>query len=377
MRTLVTGGAGFIGSHLVDGLLARGHDVLVYDNLDEQVHGSRNEPPAYLSSEAVFVRGDVRDVDRLSELIRKNQTEAIFHEAAAVGVGQSMYEPRRYVDVNCVGTASLLEAVAKSGQELEKVLVASSMSAYGEGAYVCPKHGDMEVDLRSPQQLSQREWEMRCPSCSTCMAPVPTSENKRLTPTSVYATTKRDQEELVLECGAAFRIPAVALRYFNVYGPRQSLSNPYTGVIAIFLSRLINGKPPTLFEDGLQARDFVHVSDVVEANLLALETDLGSQAVLNVGRGEALTVRDVATTLAEALEVDIPAEIPNRYRVGDIRHCFADVTKTNRLLGFNASVDFRSGIRDYVHIARGSEALDRTETAMGQLLARGLLLGDN
>jgi dTDP-L-rhamnose 4-epimerase len=246
----VTGGAGFVGSHLVDGLVEEGHAVRVLDNLDPQVHGPESITPSYLSSEAEFVRGDIRN----PEVVRKALAgvEVIFHEAAAVGVGQSMYEIRRYVEVNSLGAATLLEAIVAERDHIRKMIVASSMSIYGEGRYVCQNCGQMHPKPRGAEQLARRQWELVCPRCHGQMAPAPTDEDKALMPTSVYAVSKRDHEELFLSVGRAYRIPTVALRYFNVYGRRQALSNPYTGIMAIFSARMLNSHPPIIFEDGLQ-----------------------------------------------------------------------------------------------------------------------------
>ncbi|MCX5738701.1 MAG: SDR family NAD(P)-dependent oxidoreductase, partial [Proteobacteria bacterium] len=259
MKVLVTGGAGFIGSHLVDALLAQGYAVRVLDVLDPQVHGSQQQRPAYLHSAAELQVGDVRDHAAVRRAL--DGVEVVFHEAAAVGVGQSMYEIERYVSVNTLGAAVLLEELVAQRAQLRRVVVASSMSIYGEGAYRDPDGALAFPRLRSNEQLEARRWEF-ADAQGRPLVPAPTPESKPLVPTSVYAVTKRDHEELFLAIGEAYDIPTVALRYFNVYGTRQALSNPYTGVIAIFSSRLLNGRAPVLFEDGLQSRDFTHVSDI-------------------------------------------------------------------------------------------------------------------
>jgi dTDP-L-rhamnose 4-epimerase len=255
---LVTGGAGFIGSHIVDALVARGHRVRVLDALVPQVHGRNATVPKHLAESAHFIRGDVTDVGAWRTALEG--VDVIFHEAAEVGVGQSMYEIVRYMRANTIGTAILLELLAGGAYSVEKLIVASSMSIYGEGAYRCPTCGPVFPQLRPEEQLSNRRWEMVCPDCLEEVAPEPTAEAKPLYPTSIYAISKRDQEEMCLTVGRAYRIPTVALRYFNVYGPRQAVSNPYTGVAAIFISRLLNARSPLIFEDGLQSRDLVHVS---------------------------------------------------------------------------------------------------------------------
>ena len=267
-RILVTGGAGFVGSHLVDALLARGHIVRVLDNLDPQVHGSTGRPNGHLNRDAEFHHADVRDLAAVRRAVEG--VEVVFHLAAAVGVGQSMYRIRDYVDVNSLGGANVLQAVIDRKSRVEKLVVASSMSIYGEGAYRCGTCGPVHPSLRPREQMRERQWEARCPSCGAEVASIPTPETKPLLPTSIYAVSKRDHEEMFVCCGNAYGIPTVALRYFNIYGPRQSLSNPYTGAAAIFSSRLLNGNAPLIFEDGQQTRDFVHVSDIVAGTILAL-----------------------------------------------------------------------------------------------------------
>src|SRR5438270_8203542 len=280
-RVLVTGGAGFLGSHLVDALLRRGHRVRIYDNLTPQVH--RDGMPSYLASEVEFVNGDMRDLDRVREAVLN--IDVIFHLAAAVGVGQSMYEISHYMGANTQGTANLLQALLDTRCRLEKLVVASSMSIYGEGKYICRECGEVAPPPRSTQQLRQKSWQTCCPDCGRELKPVPTDESKPLQCTSIYALSKKDQEEMVLLFGRTYDVPVVALRYFNIYGSRQALSNPYTGVAAIFASRLMNGNPPLVFEDGLQMRDFVSVHDVVQANLLAMERPDANGQALNIGSG--------------------------------------------------------------------------------------------
>ena len=269
---LVTGGAGFIGSYIVDELVKRGYRVRVLDNLDPQVHGDNADVPEYLNKKAEFMKGDVRNPDDVRKAI--DSVEIIFHEAAAVGVGQSMYEIKKYMDVNTLGTANLLEAIIKKRKgKIKKLIVASSMSIYGEGEYECSKCGRISPKLRPVAQLEKRQWEMKCHICGEDAKPIPTNEEKPLNSTSIYAISKKDQEEMCLCIGRAYNIPTVALRYFNTYGPRQALSNPYTGVAAIFSSRLLNNHTPIIYEDGLQSRDFVHVKDIAQANMLAMECD--------------------------------------------------------------------------------------------------------
>jgi len=369
VKVLVTGGAGFIGSHLVDALLARGHAVRVLDSLDPQVHGPQQQRPAYLHSAAELQVGDVRDHAAVRRAL--DGVEGVFHEAAAVGVGQSMYEIERYVSVNTLGAAVLLEELVAKRAQLRRVVVASSMSIYGEGAYRDPDGALAFPRLRSNEQLEARRWDF-ADARGRPLAPAPTPESKPLVPTSVYAVTKRDHEELFLAVGEAYDIPTVALRYFNVYGTRQALSNPYTGVIAIFSSRLLNGRAPVLFEDGLQSRDFTHVSDIVAANLLAMERDAAVGGVYNVGTGRSTSVLEVAETLAREIGVKEAAEVVGRFRAGDIRHCYADVSAAARDLGFESKTSLETGMRELLAWLRTQSAEDRVDQARKELESRGL-----
>jgi len=372
MRALVTGGAGFIGSHLVDGLLADGYEVTVLDSLVAQVHGDTHTPPAHISRDVEFVLGDVRDVDTVAGLVRR--ADVILHQAAKVGPGQSMYAVGDFVSVNSGGTAGLCEILAQRQHDVSKVLVASSMTMYGEGRYECPVDGPLSPPPRPEAQLQARHWGQFCAACGTELRPLPTDEDKPLRPTSVYATTKRDQEELVLTVCGAYDIPAVALRYFSVYGPRQALSNPYTGVAAIFASRILNGEPPLIFEDGLQTRDFIHVSDVVRANLLALRSSAADGEVLNVGSGRPTTMVQLAELLRALLgRPEVEPEIVGRFRQGDIRHCSADISRIRERLGFEPTVALEDGMADLAAWARDEEPADLVAQALAELVDRRLV----
>jgi dTDP-L-rhamnose 4-epimerase len=368
-RVLVTGGAGFIGSFLTDALVARGHDVTVFDNLEEQVHGKKR--PNYLNPGARHVWGDVLDAEALCAVAL--EAEVIFHLAALVGVGQSQYQVRRYVEANTLGTANLLDVLANNRHRCEKLVVAASMSSYGEGSYCCEEHGLVRPPLRSEQQLGAGEWELRCPRCRRLATPVPITEEGQQLCNSVYAITKKDQEEMVLLFGRTYGLPAVALRYFNVYGPRQSLCNPYTGVAAIFLSRLKNGQPPVVYEDGGQTRDFVSVHDIVQANLLAMEKPEADGEVFNVGSGHVTTIAEVAHRLAALTgRSAIQPDITRRFRKGDVRHCTADIGKIRQRLGYRPQVSFDGGMRELLGWSREAEAVDRFDEAAGELARRGL-----
>lgn len=367
-KVLVTGGAGFIGAHIVDALIARGYAVRVFDSLDAQVHPT-HAAPDYLNPAAEFVLGDVRDKDAVAHVLEG--IDIVFHQAAVVGVGQSMYEIRHYVDHNTLGTANLLQVLIDHQPPIEKLIVASSMSIYGEGKYECLQCGVVFPKLRSEWQLAAHDWEMRCPHCAQLARPLATDEDKPLFPTSIYAITKRDHEEMCLAVGRACGIPTVALRYFNVYGPRQALSNPYTGIAAIFSSRIMNGNPPLIFEDGLQTRDFVHVKDIVQANLLALENPNADYEVFNVATGRPTSVLNVARLLADQLErPDLEPQIAQRFRAGDVRHCYADISKIQARIGYRPQISLEEGIKDLIlwvmcqpgvtdHVSWACEQLDR------------------
>jgi len=356
MNILVTGGAGFIGSHIVDALVDNGHRVRVLDAVVEQVHGDAG--PQYLNPLAEFLHGDVCDAELVDRAL--DGIDVVYHKAAEVGVGQSMYEIARYVRANDLGTAVLLEAIVKRRPQIKKLVVASSMSIYGEGAYACDRCGPVQPNLRPLSQLLERDWDLNCPRCGAKARPVPTREDKPLIPSSVYAISKQDQEQFCLVVGRAYNIPVVALRYFNVYGPRQALSNPYTGVCAIFSGRLLNDERPLIFEDGKQTRDFVHVSDIVQANLLALETNRADYEALNIGTGFPISISDISLMLADGLGKDIKPEVTGKYREGDIRHCVADITLARTLLGYEPKVKLADGIPELLDWVRQQQAENTT-----------------
>lgn len=362
-NVLVTGGAGFIGSHLVDALVDRGHRVRILDALVSQVH--EDGIPEHLNPAAEFIRGDVCDAALVEKALEG--IDVVFHEAAEVGVGQSMYEIDRYVRANDLGTGVLLEKIIKQRNKIKKLIVASSMSIYGEGAYQCGNCGLVYPHLREEKQLLERRWEMECPACKLPLTPAGTKEDKPLFPTSVYAITKQDQEQFCLVIGRAYGIPTVALRYFNVYGARQALSNPYTGVCAIFSSRLLNDQPPMIFEDGEQTRDFIHVSDIVQANLRALETDHANYLPVNVGTGVSTSIREVTELLSNGLGKNLSPEIVGKYREGDIRHCVADISRARKLLGYEPRVSLEQGIPELLSWVREQTPTDQVVKATAEL----------
>ena len=365
-RILITGGAGFIGSHLANTLSEQGCRVRVLDALQEQVHGADAAFPSYLHEDVERCAGDVRD----REAVRKALAGVthVYHFAAAVGVGQSMYEIERYTDVNNRGTAVLLEELIQ--HPVQRLVVASSMSVYGEGLY---RLGDAsyEPQMRTRARLSRANWELEHEG--RILEPTATPETKRTAPASVYALSKLDQEQLCLMFGAAYNVPTVALRFFNVYGPHQSLSNPYTGVLAIFASRCLNGNPPLIFEDGMQRRDFVSVWDIAQACRLALTTEHHGE-VFNVGSGESRTILEIANSVIEVLNAKVEPVITAKYRIGDIRHCFADISKARRLLRYEPRVRFEDGLAELAQWLAGAQAQDNFTAAAAELNRRGLTL---
>jgi dTDP-L-rhamnose 4-epimerase len=368
-RVLVTGGAGFIGAHLADALLDAGEEVRVLDNLDPLAHAEGT--PAHLSPEAELVVGDLRDRNAVDRAL--DEVDRVFHLGGVVGNGESMINVRRAVDANSGGTATLLEAVLARRQRIRRLVAASSMVVYGEGSFRCAEHGLRSPPPRPADQLARRDWEPRCDTCAAELEPVATHETAPLRPASVYGITKRDQEELVLVLGRAYGLETVALRYLNVYGPRQALSNPYTGVAAIFAARLLNGRPPLVFEDGRQIRDLVHVSDVVRATRLAMDAGDAPGNAINVATGRRVRVAELATRLAQALGIELDPEIPGEARAGDIRHCFADVRRARDLLGFDARRSLDDGLPELAEWVAAQHVDERGEKAVSELRTRGLV----
>ncbi len=368
--TLVTGGAGFIGSHLVDALLARGDRVRVLDSLDPLAHpGGR--VPEHLDPEAELLVGDLRDSDAVERAL--DGVEAIYHLGGSVGNGESMMNVRRTVDANAVGTATLLEAALARRDRVRRLVTASSMVVYGEGAYRCPEHGETVPTPRTAPQLRRREWEPVCPRCGRELEPAPVPEYWTLRPTSVYGISKRDQEELCLVLGGAYGLETVALRLLNTYGPRQALGNPYTGVAAIFSARLLSGRRPLVFEDGRQIRDFVHVSDVVRAFLAAMDSPAAPGHAINVGTGRRTRILDLATEIAAALGSDLEPELTGEFRTGDIRHCVADTARARELLGFEASVALADRLPELAEWVAGQTVTERGDEAVAEMRARKLV----
>lgn len=373
-KVLVTGGAGFIGSHTTDLLVKRGYYVTILDNLEPQVHGKERKLPDYINKNARFIDGNVLDRELLEKTIQ--EVDAIIHLAAMVGVGQSMYQMERYINVNTRGTANLLDVLVNIENTVKKLVVASSMSIYGEGKYYCEKCSThVYPGLRSEAQLEKRQWNHFCPTCRLPLTPLPTDEEKPLISTSIYAMTKRHQEEMCLLIGKTYGIPTVALRYFNVYGSRQSLSNPYTGCAAIFTSRILNNKPPYIFEDGNQTRDFIHVEDVARANLNALEHSNANYKAVNIGTGKPISIKELAETLIKLYDKpNLQPHISDEYRAGDIRHCYADITKAQKLLDFKPAISLKEGLAELANWAKTHDwgAIDLFENALKELKEKHL-----
>lgn len=370
-NVLITGGAGFIGSNLALSLLRKGYTVTVLDNLSPQIHGDNSPLYESIKDKVIFVQGDVRNkADWVPAL---QGQDAVIHLAAETGTGQSMYEVEKYVDVNVRGTAVLLDLLANSVHSVQKVVIASSRAIYGEGKYVCTNCGDVYPKERSDMHMSAGDFEAKCPMCGHPVKPQGTDENSRIHPSSVYGITKQTQEQMVLVCCKALNIPAVAFRYQNVYGPGQSLSNPYTGILSIFSTRIKNANDIAVFEDGNETRDFVYIDDVVNATILGLESRSMDWEVYNVGSGQPVSVMTVAETLRAAYGSMVGIAVTGNYRLGDIRHNFADLSKISSKLGFLPSVNFSEGIGRFANWVNGQRIeADNSDASLNEMKARNL-----
>lgn len=365
-RALVTGGAGLIGSHITDLLLLEGWKVRVLDNLEPNTH--RRGKPAWINQEAEFIEGDLRDRDIITAALDK--IDIVFHQAA---YGGYMPDIAKYVHVNSLGTAQMLEVIREKKLPVKKILVASSQAVYSEGAGECPDHGLVFPPVRPVEQLRKADWQVHCPICGAITKSVPTPENAPVGGETVYGLTKVDQERLVLLWGKQVGIPTVALRYSCTYGPRQSIFNPYTGVIAIFCTRLLNNLPPVLYEDGQQTRDFSFVQDIARANLLAAETDKLDGLPVNVGSGRGVSIREIAETISNALDVDIAPEVNGEFRPGEMRHLTSDTTRVCAA-GYEPRVDLAKGIRRYIDwIRTQSDIRDYFSEAAKILRSKGIV----
>ena len=365
-RALVTGGAGLIGSHVADLLVREGWKVRVLDNLEPNTH--KRGKPAWINAAAEFVEGDMRDRDTVAAALDK--IDVVFHQAA---YGGYMPEMAKYVHVNSLGTAQMLEVIREKKLPIRKIIVASSQAVYSEGAGECPTHGLVFPPVRPVEQLRRGDWQVHCPICGAVTQSVPTPENAPVGGETVYGLTKVDQEKLVLLWGKQIGIPTVALRYSCTYGPRQSIFNPYTGVIAIFCTRLLNNLSPVLYEDGEQTRDFSFVEDIARANLLAAETDKLDGLPVNVGSGRGVSIREIAEQIAAALKIDIKPEAKGEFRPGEMRHLTSDTTRI-RAAGYEPHVDLATGIQRYIDWIRSqSDIRDYFSDAEWVLREKGIV----
>jgi dTDP-L-rhamnose 4-epimerase len=375
MNILITGGAGFIGSHLAKALVSQGHEVTVLDNLSEQVHGPALQFPPGLKEIARCVLGDICDRELLApEMADK---EVIIHLAAETGTGQSMYAVQRYAQVNVQGTATLLDIVVNSRPaSLRKIVVASSRAIYGEGKYQCQNHGVVYPNARTLEAMSLGKFEPTCPSCGLAVQVLPTSEDTPSKPSSFYGLTKQVQEQMVLMFGATLGVDAIALRYQNVYGPGQSLSNPYTGLLALFSNLVRQNKPLNIFEDGQESRDFVYINDVVAATTACLLPEVRGIHTLNVGSGVRTTVLEVASAVRSHFNSHVPIQISGAFRMGDIRHNAADISRLRALTGFQPKWRFLDGLNAFLSWTK-AHSLKETgfEQSIAELKERGLIVG--
>lgn len=343
-NVLVTGGAGFIGSFIVDELIKEGHFVRILDNLEPQVHAGKI--PNYLAKKAEFVKGDVSNYSDFSKAL--DNIQIVFHEAALVGIEPSMKNVKKFVAANSLGTSILLDLIVNGDFNVKKIIVPSSVGIYGEGLYSCERCGERKSEFRGNEQLKNTSWDLVCSKCKIPMKPISVPEDKPASISNVYALTKFDQESMCMSVGKKYGMPVVVLRYFNVYGPRQSEINPYSGVITKFVSNILSSNPLKLYEDGNQSRDFINVQDVVRSNILAMKSNKANFEIFNVGTGKGATIRNIAEILLEITGSDSRIVVTNEYRNGDVRHCTADTTKIKKLLGFEPEIGLRAGLAEVI-----------------------------
>ena len=370
---LITGGAGFIGSRLCEKLFDQGNNITVLDNLSKQIHGN-GESFLFnkIKDKCTFIKGDVRDKNDWSHAI-KNQ-EIIIHLAAETGTGQSMYEVEKYTNVNVIGTSHMLEILANSNHNVKKIIVASSRSIYGEGKYNCKTHGVQYPSKRKEEDMKKGEFNPKCSMCNSSLNVLPTDEQSKIHPSSIYGINKQQQEQMVMLMGESLSIPSVAFRYQNVYGPGQSLSNPYTGILSIFSTRILNGNDLDIYEDGEETRDFIYIEDAVDATILGIEKEEANGQIFNVGSGVSTRVIDVANTLKRLYNSEINITISGKFRLGDIRHNFADLSKLKDILGFTPKYNFERGITEFVNWVKTQEVMeDKYEKSIQQLKNKGLI----
>ena len=372
-KILITGGAGFIGSRLCEKLFDKGYNITVLDNLSTQIHGNGESfLLKKIKDKCTFIKGDVRNKEDWKAAIKGQ--EIVVHLAAETGTGQSMYEAEKYNDVNIIGTANMLDLLANKNHQIEKMLIASSRAIYGEGKYLCSKHGVIYPLQRNESDMEKGEFNPKCDSCNSQLQLVATDESSKIHPLSIYGITKQQQEQMVMTTGESLGIASVAFRYQNVYGPGQSLSNPYTGILSIFSTRILNGNDFDIYEDGEESRDFVYIDDVVDATILGIEKKEANGQVFNVGSGVTTTVRQVAESLKKFYNSDINISISGKYRLGDIRHNYADLTKIKEALGFSPKYDFQKGISKFVNWVKTQEIMeDKYEESIKELRNKGLM----
>ena len=370
---LITGGSGFIGSRLCEKLYARGYSITILDNLSEQIHGTTESSLfKMIKGKCTFIKGDVRNKEDWKKVI--GGQDIIVHLAAETGTGQSMYEIEKYNDVNIMGTAHLLEILASTEHSVKKMIVASSRAIYGEGKYNCKIHGDQYPLRRKEIDMERAEFNPKCEICNVELNLLATDEKSKINPSSIYGINKQQQEQMVMLMGDSLGIPSVAFRYQNVYGPGQSLSNPYTGILSIFSTRILNGNNLEIYEDGLESRDFVFIDDVVDATILGIEKEEANGEIFNVGSGVATTVMEVANSLKKFYNSEINISISGKYRLGDIRHNYADLNKAKNLLGFTPKYNFQKGISEFVSWVKTQEVMeDKYEKSIQELKDKGLI----
>ncbi|MGL5355933.1 MAG: SDR family NAD(P)-dependent oxidoreductase [Cetobacterium sp.] len=373
-NVLITGGSGFIGSNLALKLLGKGYKVTILDNMSEQIHGldyKQSELYKNIEGKVEFILGSVESREDWTKALKN--VDVVVHLAAETGTGQSMYEINRYIDVNIKGTSEFLDILTNEEHSVKKIIIASSRAIYGEGEYICPTHGIVYPEERIDSYMSKKDFNVKCPICDITVELKATTEETKKHPSSVYGFTKQAQEEMCMIVGKSLKIPVVAYRYQNVYGPGQSLKNPYTGILSIFSTRIKNGNDINIFEDGQESRDFVYIDDVVDATILGIEKDSANYETFNVGTGVAITVQEVAEILKEKYSSDVKIAISGNYRLGDIRHNYADLTKINNLLGFESKVDFKTGISNFVNwVETQSVEEDNYEKSIEEMKKKGL-----
>ena len=370
-NVLITGGAGFIGSNLALQLVAQGYSVTVLDNLSEQIHGTDSTLYASIRDKVRFIKGDVRHAPDWYTALEGQHI--VVHLAAETGTGQSMYEVQKYVDVNINGTAIFLDYLVNQPHNVEKVVIASSRAIYGEGKYFSESHGFVYPTERAEADMLRGDFEPKCPFSGGALTLQATDEESKIHPSSLYGITKQNQEQMVLNICKSLSIPAVAFRYQNVYGPGQSLKNPYTGILSIFSTQIRNGNSISIFEDGMESRDFVYIDDVVQATVLGIESDAAAYEVFNVGSGVATPVLQVAETLKSYYGASIAIQVTGNFRLGDIRHNYADLTKIKKVLGFEPRFDFATGVRRFVDWVISQDVMeDRYSQSIAEMKAKGL-----